>query len=49
MATNYDKTTDTNGLCIKCGSQVVHPNDYGDYDDACEWSCSCELNNTRWE
>ncbi len=34
--------------CHKCGKTIVHPNDYGDYDDACEWSCDCSENLTRW-
>jgi len=27
--------------CKKCGKTIIHPDDYGDYDDACEWSCTC--------
>lgn len=27
--------------CPKCGKKIVHPDDWGDYDDACEWACRC--------
>lgn len=26
-------------LCHGCGRILVHPDDWGDYDDACEWGC----------
>ena len=28
-------------ICNKCGKRIVHPDDWGDYDDACEWACRC--------
>ena len=28
-------------LCIACRKEIIHPDTYGDYDDACEWSCRC--------
>ena len=27
--------------CTHCKKIIVAPEDYGDYDDACEWSCRC--------
>lgn len=28
--------------CARCGKPYVHPEDWGDYDDACEWACRCK-------
>ena len=25
--------------CPECRKSLVHPDDWGDYDDACEWGC----------
>jgi hypothetical protein len=27
--------------CKKCGKRIVLSEDWGDYDDACEWACTC--------
>lgn len=35
--------------CPKCGKTKIAPEDYGDYDDACEWACHCpETPADRW-
>jgi len=28
-------------ICEKCKKPIVHPDDWGDYDNACEWACTC--------
>jgi hypothetical protein len=27
-------------VCKGCGKDLVSPEDWGDYDDACEWGCT---------
>jgi hypothetical protein len=27
--------------CLDCGKKESTPEDWGDYDDACEWACNC--------
>ena len=28
-------------ICETCGKRIVHPDDWGDYDDAVDWACRC--------
>ena len=39
--------------CPVCKKSLVHPDDWGDYDDACEWGCtgciSINYNDKYWE
>lgn len=32
-------------VCPDCGLPIVTYSDWGDYDDACEWACTCK----EWE
>jgi hypothetical protein len=33
--------------CLKCGKTIVSPEDWGDYDDACEWACTCPVDHAK--
>ena len=35
----------TRPICKKCKKPIVFSEDWGDYDDACEWACEdgCEM------
>jgi len=37
---NAIQSKDKEECCPKCGKRLVHPEDWGDYDDAIEWGCS---------
>lgn len=28
--------------CKDCGKDIIDADSYGDYDDACEWTCNCQ-------